>query len=441
MDSVILYTEKITSRLRYTANLILKDYLGLNLRFTSDKIEFVNFSGVKILYSDKSDNADVCFVCKSNLLIETGIKSQNIAIGSWNGVLTLFNSSASATDQTIPFDIFSAVFYLVSRYEEYLPHIKDKFGRFEAESSIAFTHGFLDTPVVNYWIMYFSEAIKSKFPEVRFKPVDYEFISTIDIDNAFAFKNKGAMRTLGGYLRGFLNLNWKNITDRTKVILGKSLDPFDSYEYQLMIQKKYQFRVVYFFLLGDYGVNDKNLPSNNLKFRSLIQHLSDFAEIGIHPSFGSTGNVNQVKKEITRLAKISHKDIKSSRQHFSILSFPSTYQILLENEIQHDFSMGYHNHPGFRAGISSAFYWYDLENEIESNLKIYPFVFSESCLKYNLKFNPVEALEFSKNFIQKIKDTNGVFVSMFHNESLGEYGEWVGWKTFYEEMVKEAILK
>ena len=42
-------------------------------------------------------------------------------------------------------------------------------------------------------------------------------------------------------------------------------------------------------------MNDKNHPSNNYGFQQLIKHLSDYATPGIHPSFGSNGNVNQVK--------------------------------------------------------------------------------------------------------------------------------------------------
>ena len=40
------------------------------------------------------------------------------------------------------FDVFSASFYLVSRYEEYLPYVKDMYERFQAENSLAYKHNF-----------------------------------------------------------------------------------------------------------------------------------------------------------------------------------------------------------------------------------------------------------------------------------------------------------
>ncbi|MFN6038829.1 MAG: polysaccharide deacetylase family protein, partial [Bacteroidota bacterium] len=289
------------------------------------------------------------------------------------------------------------------------------------------------------WIKKFSNVLKEKFSFLNFKFPKYKFISSIDIDNAFAFKHKGIMRSLGGYVRGLINLNWKNISERTKVILNKVPDPFDSYAFQLELQKKYDFTVIYFFLLGDYGVNDKNLPANNKQLRYLIKHLSDYFEIGIHPSFGSKNNSIQVKKEINRLYRITHKDVFSSRQHFSILSFPSTYQMLLDNEIKQDFSMGYHDRAGFRAGISTSYFWYDLENELETALKIYPLVFSETTFRFGMRLNPEESLQKAIQLIDRIKVTNGTFVTCFHNESMTDYGEWKGWRNFYEQIIQESI--
>ena len=41
---------------------------------------------------------------------------------------------------------------MLSRYEEYLPHIKDEYGRFEAKESLAFKYGFLEIPIVDKWV-------------------------------------------------------------------------------------------------------------------------------------------------------------------------------------------------------------------------------------------------------------------------------------------------
>ncbi len=436
MKSVLLYVPKTTFRVKYTFNLVFKDLLGLEFNIAASKEEFETYSGPKICYAQERVSNESFFIFAESILFQTGIKEKNLMIGQWKGTKVLFSKQ---NGEKIPFDLFGAVFFLVTRYEEYLPHVRDQYDRFEAESSIAFSHQFLDKPIINLWVKYFKKFLAEEYPQLKFNEPKYKFISTIDIDNAYAFAQKGVMRTLGGYIRAIVNLNWKNLRDRTRVIFGIMNDPFDSYSYQLDIQKKYKIDVIYFFLLGDYGINDKNLPSNNRNFQKLIKHLADYAEVGIHPSFGSHDDSYQLKKEISRLTNITHREIINSRQHYARLHFPDTYKTLIENGIQNDYSMGYHNQLGFRASISTPFFWYDLESESETSLKIYPYIFSETSLRYSLKLNPAEALKAIKPVIDEIKRTGGTFTSMFNNESLGNYGEWEGWKELYEEVVVEAL--
>ena len=61
------------------------------------------------------------------------------------------------------FDIFAASFYLLSRYEEFLPHVKDDYGRFLATESIAFKHDFLKQPVVDIWAYKLKSVLEEKF--------------------------------------------------------------------------------------------------------------------------------------------------------------------------------------------------------------------------------------------------------------------------------------
>src|SRR6185436_12324127 len=86
------------------------------------------------------------------------IRKQNISCFKANDFTAFFKS-----DGDYPFDIFSAVFYLLSRYEEYLPHEKDEYGRYAHENSLAYGQGFLNTPLINIWIEDFKKVLKKKF--------------------------------------------------------------------------------------------------------------------------------------------------------------------------------------------------------------------------------------------------------------------------------------
>ncbi len=432
---IFIYTHKITPRVKYIFNLIFKDCLGLEFKLTTNIHEYQSFNGYKFSYTLQEIAGDF-HISAHSLLFESGIKEQTIQIYNHESYLKYFFKTYH---NDLPFDMFAASFYLISRYEEYLPFLPDAFNRFEAENSLAYQYDFLKIPLVNLWIAEFEKILLKKFIGLKISHESYNFISTIDIDTAYKYKYKGVMRTIGGYIKSILKFDKLDIVQRTSVILNKEKDPFDSYHYQLEIQKKYNIEVIYFFLLGDYGMNDKNHPSNNYGFQKLIKHLADYASIGIHPSFGSNGNMNQVKIEINRLAKITHRDIFNSRQHFAMLKFPDTYISLLESGITHDYSMGYANFNGFRASFCKPFYWYDLDDELETGLKIHPFCLSETSLRFKDGATPLEIEKFANPIINEVKKYNGELVTIFHNDTMGTTDYWAGWKNSYEKIIQLAI--
>ena len=85
-----------------------------------------------------------------SLLFENKITEQSIECFEVNG-----NKAFFKTEGDFPFDIFAASFYLFSRYEEYLPHQKDMYGRYAHENSLAFKESFLDQPLINIWLQTF----------------------------------------------------------------------------------------------------------------------------------------------------------------------------------------------------------------------------------------------------------------------------------------------
>jgi hypothetical protein len=261
----------------------------------------------------------------------------------------------------IPFDPFAASFYLVSRYEEYFPYAADRYGRFDAAESMAQQKGFLNKPLVNIFAKKIRQILKNEYADLTFRSRSYSYLSTVDIDNAWAYKEKGILRTFGALLRSLASLQMKNFSERIAVLSGRMKDPYDTYDLLFSIQNKYNLRMIFFFLLGDYDVNDKNVSSNNRNFKKLIKQISDYYEIGMHPSFASNERTRLLRIEQLRLKKITHRDVTRSRQHFLKLSFPNTYRNLIDADIREDYTMGFSGEIGFRAGICTPFYFYDLE--------------------------------------------------------------------------------
>ena len=428
---MLIYTPKITSRIQYSFELIFNSILNIDFDLSEDIVLFQNFSGPKLNYSNKQLENEF-FIKAYGLLSERGISDQEIIFDQWNELPIFFKIK----DSILPFDIFSASFYLVSRYEEYLPHIKDKYERFDAKESLAFNNNFLHRPLINLWIEELKNIFKMKFPSLEFPQNKFSYQSTIDVDNAYYFLEKGFVRTVASFIKSALNLDKDAIKERKNILLGKLSDPYDTFEYHMSINEKYNVDVVYFFLLANYGTNDKNCSVNSRKFQLLIKHLSDHAKIGIHPSYASNKSFDILTMEKNRLENILKKEVTLSRQHFLKLDIPKTYRNLLELSITDDYTMGYASHLGFRASICTPFYFYDIEVESSTNLKVHPFSVMDATLKYYLNLHPNEALANIQIIIDEIKNVKGHFISVWHNETWSDYKEWSGWSYLYEQMLE-----
>lgn len=436
---ILVYCPKITNRLKYVLGSIFDSLLGQEWDLTHNADVFAGFQGPKINYSLKPVSDKEVFIKQSGFLEKRGFQPFEPGI-KWKGKTPLLFENKEA-DCHLGFDLFAAVFFLLSRYEEYAAKDTDQHKRFKAENSFAFKNGFLEKPVVNHYAIMLGKKLQSAFPGLTIKTGEYSFVPTYDIDIAYAYKGRGFLRTIGGSLASLLKFNIKDLNLRFQVLRGKAPDPFDTYDLQLNWHKKYSLKAFYFFLCSDYGPWDKNINTSSSTFFKLVKKISDYAYTGIHPSYGSNNDPHRLSLEVAKLSKVLNREIRFSRQHFLKMEFPETYRNLIKNNIDHDFTMGYASQPGFRASIASPFFFYDLPREEITHLKILPFAVMDGTLRDYLGLSPGEAIERIAKLIQEVKAVNGTFMSLWHNDSLSEYGNWQGWRVVYESLLEQASPK
>lgn len=434
-DNLLIYTSVINVRTTYIFKLILGELLGVNYELTTDLSRFQECKSPRLNYSSTIVEGALCIV-PAALLEEKGINSHKIGYADFQGYKAPF--AVYNKMSVLPFDMFSAAFYMVSRYEEYLPFLRDEHGRFTPQSSIADQKGFLQIPVVNRWALALGDLLKDKFPDLQIKTQNYAYLPTIDIDSAWAYKNKGLVRSLGGFLKNLVKADFNDISQRFKVMAGMANDPFDTFAVLQSLHKKYNLKPHYFVLFAEYGLNDKNIPTNNPSFQVLIKSIADYANVGIHPSYASNSNPLLLSDEIRKLSLVLHRDITSSRQHFLKLSLPETYRNLIDNDIKDDYTMGFASRPGFRAGICSTFKWYDLESEVATNLNIRPFAVMDGSLRDYMNLEADDAIAQIKPLVDEVKNVGGTFISLWHNETLSDEKRWKGWVEVYKQLLDYA---
>ena len=432
---MIIYSGKITPRLQYIVSFLGNVLLQQGIQLTSDTQTYLQYQGPRINYSNTSIAADEFMLNPHPLLFEEKIQTQTISCFEFDRVKAFF-----PTKGDLGFDLLAASFYLLSRYEEYLPHEKDMYGRYAHENSIAFKEKFLSLPLINNWIELFRNKLQQKFPAINFKKHQFSFIPTYDIDIAWSYQHKSGWRNFGGWCRSILSGEWKSAGERIRVLRGKTKDPFDSYSWLNQLHEKRKLKPYYFFLLaGKTGRYDKNISPDKKVMKDLIgDHLIRYP-IGIHPSWQSGDDKKLLQQEISTLASITGAEVLSSRQHYIRMNLPHTYRLLLDQGIRFDFSMGYGSINGFRASVASPFFWYDLENEKQTELLLFPFCYMEANSFYEQKLSPAQAYEEMKHYYQQVKAVNGHLFTIWHNHFLGTDPKFAGWKEVYQRLVEEIV--
>ena len=431
---LLIYSDKISPRLQYISQFIIGEQLGISYQLTDDKSELNRHEGAILQYAQEKTSIDqkkYFFIKANGLLTESGIQPVDIDILQKGKQLFLFPQE----NTDFPLDIFSAGFYLISRYEEYLPHDLDLYGRFSHTASVAFQHGFLNRPLLNEWIVQLGECLKSFFPSISQNRVRFSFEPTYDIDIAYAYTGKSFIRNLGGFIKN-------PDMERWQVLAGKRKDPFDAYESMDRWHHEYSLQPVYFFLVaGKRGKYDKNIDPQHPMLHSLIKAVSNKYKIGLHPSWNSNFKDELLEAEKNTLEQISGSEITLSRQHYIRFNLPDTFRKLAAAGIKEEYSMGYGSINGFRASTGSSFLWYDLEKEQTTDLRIFPFCFMEANSYYEQQQSTEMTLEEMEYYLMICRSYHCPMRTIFHNQFLGSDKSFKGWKEIYVSFLQRASLQ
>ena len=429
---LLVYTHKITPRLRFTFKHICKRILNLEVRFTSKIEDFIAHNSLKMSYTKQALSNEL-FVRSNELLFEQGLSDIDINVQSWDGTKGFFPTSERSD---LPFDIFAASFYLLSRYEEYLPQVKDDFGRFMAKESLAYKNGFLDQPIVDIWAYKLQDILKNRFPDFVFPKRHYNIKPVIDIPMAYYFRKKGLLRTIGGTLSDIGRFKFRQLYQRYLVLMGFKRDPYDTFKWLITKQKQSKSKFIVFFLIGNYSTYDKNININKKEFISLIKSVADYCHVGIKASYFALEDLSVLKEEKLKMEAVINSELKAVRHSFSKLNLPQSYRNLIELEIHQDFTMGYIDELGFRAGTCTPFQWYDLDYEVQTPLQINPY----HCLDFALLVHQsqLDKSQHLQKLINEVKAVNGTFIPVFHNYTFSNLDRWKGFKALFN-IILESV--
>src|SRR5215212_9165091 len=136
--AALIYCHSITTRLTYIVNL-LSQYYQVSFKLTNDEEHYLKADiSCKINYSYRRITGGEIWIHPHALLFESAIHPVKIecfqhiahALQQVKTYKAFFKTEADTG-----FDLFAGIFFLISRYEEYLPHTKDVFGRYAHQNA------------------------------------------------------------------------------------------------------------------------------------------------------------------------------------------------------------------------------------------------------------------------------------------------------------------
>ncbi|MEX2485619.1 MAG: polysaccharide deacetylase family protein [Brumimicrobium sp.] len=420
---LLIFVDEVSKRLNYTLK-VMFEARGIEFSTTNDVLYFKNSEELKIVYSEIPFEEDYLTISPADLLFEEDIKPQSVGKANWCDEEVLsFNGKP---------DVLASIFFVLSMYDEYTSESEDKHGRFEVKESVLYRYEWLETLVVERWTLSFLKFIEEFYnTQIKCETIPFKIIPTFDIDNTYAYKLKSGWRRWLSQTKDYTLINKTRIKERKSVLKNTSKDPYDTFNYIIDISNR-GFEVKVFWLLGDYALYDRNISHNNLEHQQLIKKMSDFVDVGLHPSYKSNEAPSQLNTEKLRLENILEKEVDFSRQHFLKVKLPSTYLQLIKEGFKDDYTLGFADHIGFRAGISRPFKWFNLKANLETTLTLHPFAYMDGTLcEYN-NLTIDEAKNKVSILMKEIQKYGGGLISIWHNETIGDYGKWKGWASVLE---------
>ena len=399
---IVIYTPIVTNRIKFTLDFVFLQYFGIAYELTENP-DFAVLSGNFLINYSNQKIKNSFSVFQDELLLQDDIHPQKIFISDEQDFSVFFQTTEH---YDLKFDIFSCIFFLISRYEEYLPHEKDQHQRYASSNSILTNKAFSLSPIVEIWLDFFKQEILKIQSEIPFKNQKFEYLPIFDIDNAFQFRG-----------RNWLN-NPPNIFTKAcrNVLLKKEKDAYDTFDFILEELNKNKLKSLFFFLMSNDGKQNSNVsPESFLLHSRILKIAENNMEIGIHPSYFAAEK-KQIKPEKDLLQNITNTAITVSRQHFLKISFPDYFITLIEAGIKTDYSLAYPDVTGFRAGCSRPFYFFNLIKNESTTLLLQPTCFMDATFEY---YQPEKINIFKSEFLtifKQLSKINGKLVAGFHND-------------------------
>ena len=433
---ICIYTDKYTNRLKYVADHIFKRILGQSVNIVNKVEDLPTLSACPlIVYSETLKVKGALHIVPNGLLFKKGVREYDITMNTWDGVKTFFATKGG----DIPFDIFSASFYLLSRYEEYLS-IKENFdskGCFISEKSLAYKEGFLETPLVDVWALKLEEKLNSLFPNYT-SSIDrrFRFLPIISVNTPYRYRTYSILGNLLRLGKKVVERDWSELKKQLRVLLRIDQDPYCNVEKIVELHNRNSLRPLFAFRISNKKWYKRPVYFAYSTYKKV---LCRNYQIALCISGVASNSVTQLKMEQKILSRIFRTRIVIGTSSLSEYVVPKFYRNLSNSKIKEDFSMSYPDRIGFRASTCTPFRVYDLNREEYYRIDVHSVPFTVWSVK-RMGLNKEEIVKAATSMAKTVKSLKGEFIIASHNDNFVDSSMLKGWASTYEYVIRYVSL-
>ncbi len=337
-------------------------------------------------------------------------------------------------------DIIASAFFMLTRYEEVVSPIQDRFQRFPATASLAYKEAFLHRPIVNEyiellwsWIEKFNLGLKRR---KLWNGKDFAVCLTHDVDALRKYNWYPPLRAIASWTlkHGKPGRSLAVIKDYSRAKLKG--DPYDKFDYLIKLSRQHGFVSTFYFMSGGRTKYDQNYQITDRRTGALMGKIrGNGFEVGLHTSFDAYKAPELLVAEKAKLEEVLGVKVTGCRQHYLRWKTPESWRAREQAGLKYDTSLSFADHEGFRCGICVPFRPFDVIENRELNIWELPLIVMDGSLFTYQGLSPERALNRVRSLIETVETHNGLFVLLWHNSSLDDF-ERPGWKYVYEEVVE-----
>jgi hypothetical protein len=320
-------------------------------------------------------------------------------------------------------DLVASTFVLLTCYEEVVAAGPlDTRGRRRAEDSFALRLRLIDRAVVNEYAEQLRRDFRSTAPDLRF--ADHTFRGsafalalTHDVDSLRArraFSSRALVKTvLDGKAKEGVGLVRQALRRRQRRDPYDNLDRLCEWEESVGVRSSVYLMASDLIGDADYRVRDVIADPAMTKLRG------GQWELGFHPGHRTYVDQTAFKSELDELERALGYRPRGGRQHGLRFAAPYTWRYWEDAGLEYDSTIGFAEHPGFKAGICMPYRPFDILENRQLDIWELPLTLMDCTLDRYRGLSPALAAERVDALLATARHHCGVFVLLWHNSYFG----------------------